>query len=226
MLQAVIFDLDGVITDTAHLHFMAWRSVAAELGIVIDHNVNLALKGVSRMASLEHILQVGGKAKMFSDEEKKAIATRKNTRYVELLRSLEPQAILPGITALLAELRRRGVRIGLASASLNAPGILRALGLTNAFDYCANASLISHSKPHPEIFLAACAGLGVMPENCIGVEDAQAGIDAINASGMVSIGVGEALNNADLLLNSTQELTWPRITQLWEQAGKADSTGK
>lgn len=216
MLQALIFDLDGVITDTAHLHFIAWQSVAAELGIQIDEEVNQSLKGISRMASLERILQFGGKAGLFSATEKLEIASRKNDRYVELLGSLGPESILPGIAPLLNELKSRGIGTGLASASLNAPGILQALGLTAMFDYCADASRITHSKPDPEIFLAACAGLGAAPDRCIGVEDAQAGIAAINASGMVSIGIGATLTDADLRLNSTEELTWRRIAGLME----------
>lgn len=221
MLQAVIFDLDGVITDTAHLHFIAWQSVAAELGIRIDEEVNQSLKGISRMASLERILQFGGKAELFSATEKVAIASRKNDRYVELLGSLGPESILPGIAPLLVELKTRGIATGLASASLNAPGILQALGLTAMFDYCADASRITHSKPDPEIFLAACAGLGATPARCIGVEDAQAGIAAINASGMVSIGIGATLTDADLRLNSTEELTWRRIAGLMELTDRA-----
>ncbi|MEX5410204.1 beta-phosphoglucomutase [Atlantibacter hermannii] len=223
MLQALIFDLDGVITDTAHLHFIAWRSVAAELGITIDEEVNQSLKGISRMASLERILQFGGKAELFSVTEKAAIARRKNDRYVALLSSLGPESVLPGIASLLAELKSRGIGIGLASASLNAPGILQALGLTAMFDYCADASRIVHSKPDPEIFLAACAGLGATPQRCIGVEDAQAGIAAINASGMVSIGIGATLTDANLRLNSTEELTWRRIAGLMDLTDTATS---
>jgi len=213
MLQVLIFDLDGVITDTAHLHFIAWRSVAAELGIQIDEEVNQSLKGISRMASLERILQVGGKTELFSENE----------RYVELLSSLGPESILPGIAPLLDELKSRGIGIGLASASLNAPGILQALGLAALFDYCADASRIAHSKPDPEIFLAACAGLGATPQRCIGVEDAQAGIAAINASGMVSIGIGATLTDANLRLNSTEELTWRRIAGLMDLTDTATS---
>lgn len=221
MLQALIFDLDGVITDTAHLHFIAWQSVAAELGIQIDEEVNQSLKGISRMATLERILQFGGKVGLFSVAEKVAIASRKNDRYVALLGSLGPESILPGIASLLDELRSRGIGIGLASASLNAPGILQALGLTAMFDYCADASRITCSKPDPEIFLAACAGLSATPQRCIGVEDAQAGIAAINASGMVSIGIGATLTDADLRLESTEELTWRRIAGLMELTDRA-----
>lgn len=215
MLQALIFDLDGVITDTAHLHFQAWQAVAAEIDIIIDEEMNQSLKGISRMASLERILQFGGKGNLFSAAEKQIIATRKNARYVELLRSLGPHSVLPGITALLAELKQHGIRIGLASASLNAPAILRSLALADAFDFCADAGGVTPSKPDPAIFQAACTGLGVSPERCIGVEDSQAGIEAINACGMLSIGIGPTLNSAHLVLTGTEELTWQRIAGLW-----------
>ncbi|NUW58205.1 beta-phosphoglucomutase [Cronobacter muytjensii] len=219
--DAVIFDLDGVITDTAHLHFVAWRQVAADIGISIDETFNQQLKGISRMGSLERILTFGGKVGQFSAAEKAALAARKNACYVDSLRSLTPQAVLPGIAELLPALREAGIGIGLASVSLNAPAILRALGLADAFDFCADAARLTHSKPDPEIFLAACAGLGVRPERCIGVEDAQAGIDAINACGMIAVGIGASLNGAQLRLDDTAQLTWPRLHALWNQQRRA-----
>ncbi|ELY2669244.1 beta-phosphoglucomutase [Cronobacter sakazakii] len=215
--DAVIFDLDGVITDTAHLHFVAWRKVAADVGIAIDEQFNQQLKGISRMGSLERILAWGGKADAFSEAEKASLASRKNALYVESLRMLTPQAVLPGIASLLAALRQEGIRIGLASVSLNAPAILQALGLAAQFDFCADAARLMHSKPDPEIFLAACAGLGVAAARCIGVEDAQAGVDAINVCGMTSVGIGAELRGAQLRLDNTAELTWPRLHALWNQ---------
>ncbi|AKE95860.1 beta-phosphoglucomutase [Cronobacter sakazakii] len=215
--DAVIFDLDGVITDTAHLHFVAWRQVAADVGIAIDEQFNQQLKGISRMGSLERILARGGKADAFSEAEKASLASRKNALYVESLRMLTPQAVLPGIASLLAALRQEGIRIGLASVSLNAPAILQALGLAAQFDFCADAARLMHSKPDPEIFLSACAGLGVAAARCIGVEDAQAGVDAINACGMTSVGIGAELRGAQLRLDNTAELTWPRLHALWNQ---------
>lgn len=219
--DAVIFDLDGVITDTAHMHFVAWRQVAADVGISIDETFNQQLKGISRMGSLERILAYGGKAQAFSAAEKAALAARKNALYVDALRALTPQAVLPGINALLTALRGVGIGIGLASVSLNAPAILQALGLADAFDFCADAARLTHSKPDPEIFIAACAGLGVAPARCIGVEDAQAGIDAINACGMVAVGIGASLTDAQLRLDETAQLTWPRLHALWNQQRRA-----
>lgn len=215
-LQAVIFDLDGVIADTAELHFHAWRQVANEVGIDIDETFNATLKGISRMESLRRILAHGGREQAFIVEQCAALAARKNDIYVDSLRQLTPHSVLPGIKALLSELRSRGIPTGLASVSLNAPAILEALGMTDLFGYCADASCIRHSKPDPEIFLNACAGLRVDPQACIGVEDAQAGIDAINACGMASVGIGNTLNHAMLRLSCTEELTWARLSAFWQ----------
>ena len=216
-LKAVIFDLDGVIADTAHLHFVAWRETAQSLGITIDETFNEQLKGISRMASLQRILEHGGRGADFTAQEREEIAGRKNARYVSLLASLNQDAILPGVASLLTTLRQRGILIGLASVSLNAPAILNALGISSFFDYCADAASVKQLKPAPDIFLAACQGLGVTPRQAIGVEDAQAGIDAINASGMISVGIGKGLQGADLLLATTQELNWQQLTACWTQ---------
>lgn len=216
-LQAVIFDLDGVIADTAHLHFIAWREIAGELGIVIDESFNEQLKGISRMASLARILHFGGREKDFTEADCLDLAKRKNARYVASLASLNQDSMLPGIKLLLEELRQRGIRIGLASVSLNAPIILKALGIAQLFDYCADAAQVKQSKPDPEIFLAACNGLGVTAQNAIGIEDAQAGIQAINASGMASVGIGNDLQGAGLLLSSTRELNWQQLACYWNR---------
>lgn len=214
--QALIFDLDGVITDTAHLHFLAWRQVADEIGIAIDETFNASLKGISRGESLQRILRHGGKAGAFSPEACAQLAERKNRLYVHSLRQLTVNSVLPGIRELLMTLREERIPVGQASVSLNAPAILHALDLKSYFDFCADAALISRSKPDPEIFLAACAGLGVDPQQCIGIEDAQAGIEAINACGMLSVGIGTGLNEASLQLPATEFLTWPCLSAFWQ----------
>lgn len=214
--QAIVFDLDGVITDTAHLHFLAWRKIASELGIVIDEVFNDSLKGISRGESLLRILRHGGKEGAFTQAEREQIAARKNALYVDSLRTLTPQAVLPGIRELLSALRSEQIKTGLASVSLNAPAILQALQLTPYFDFCTDATRIQRSKPDPEIFLAACNGLHVSPQACIGIEDAQAGIDAINACGMRSVGIGSSLTGADMLLPTTEFLTWRRLSAFWQ----------
>lgn len=214
-LKAVVFDLDGVITDTAHLHFLAWQSVAQEIDIAIDEAFNEELKGISRMDSLKRILMYGGKEGLFDDRQCLALADKKNERYVRSLASLSQESLLPGIRDVLAEIRAENVKIGLASVSLNAPDILHALGIHQSFDFCADASRIVWSKPDPEIFLAACAGLHVHPKDAIGIEDAAAGVEAINAAGMLSVGIGPGLHQAGLQLHSTRELTWKCLTDFW-----------
>ncbi|WP_159566859.1 beta-phosphoglucomutase [Budvicia diplopodorum] len=213
--QAIIFDLDGVVTDTAHLHFLAWQRIAREIGIDIDEQINEQLKGISRMDSLARILRHGGAEQRIDQQQRLRLAEQKNALYVELLQDLRPDSVLPGIAELLEQLHTRDIRVGLASVSLNAPRILDALGLAIQFDFCADAGKIKRSKPDPEIFLAACEGLSVSPVNCIGIEDAQAGIEAINASGMLSVGIGTQLKHADLLLTSTKELSWTCLHTFW-----------
>lgn len=214
--RAVVFDLDGVITDTAHLHFLAWQNIAAGVGIEIDEVFNDSLKGVSRDESLRRILRHGGKEDAFNEQARAALAARKNALYVHSLRDLTADSVLPGIRELLCELRAQQVAIGLASVSLNAPTILQALKIAHFFDFCADAGKVARSKPDPAIFLAACEGLGVPPQACIGIEDAQAGIDAINACGMRSVGIGSTLTGAGLLLPATQFLTWPCLSAFWQ----------
>ncbi len=138
-LQGVIFDLDGVITDTAHLHFKAWQQIAAEIGISIDAQFNESLKGISRDESLRRILQHGGKEGDFNPQERAQLAYRKNLLYVHSLRELTVNAVLPGIRNLLADLRAQQIPVGLASVSLNAPTILAALELREFFTFCADA---------------------------------------------------------------------------------------
>lgn len=215
-LKAVVFDMDGVITDTAHLHFQAWRAVAKEIGIILDETFNEELKGISRMDSLQRILRYGGKEAIFNDIQRQALADKKNDLYVQSLASLTQESLLPGILEVLAEIRAANVKIGLASVSLNAPRILHSLGIHKAFDFCADASRIVCSKPNPEIFLAACAGLNIRPEEAIGIEDAASGVEAINAAGMLSVGIGAGLNDAGLQLHSTRELTWKRLADFWD----------
>ena len=207
-VKAIVFDLDGVITETSQLHYVAWKELAESIGISIDEQFNECLKGVSRMGSLELILRRGGQENAYTAAEKEALAAKKNERYVALLQSLTPENVLPGVLPFLTACRRCGLRTALASASKNAPFILEKLALCDWFDYVADAGKVAHSKPAPDIFLAAAEGLGIAPENCIGVEDAAAGIQAIHAAGMKAVGIGgeETLYEADLLLPDTGKL--------------------
>ena len=203
--KAVIFDLDGVITDTAHYHYLAWKALAESEGVHFDHAFNENLKGVDRMGSLNLIL--AGSNKTYSMDEKLALAERKNRQYVELIATMSQADLLPGAIEALASVRAAGLKIGLASVSKNAFTVLDRLGIRDRFDYVVDAALIANSKPHPEIFLNAAAALGVAPEDCLGVEDAVAGVASIKSAGMVALGVGspDVLTQADRVIPSLSE---------------------
>lgn len=207
--EAVIFDLDGVITDTAEYHYLAWKQLGEDLGIPFDREFNETLKGVSRMDSLERILELGNRQNDFSLAEKEVLATKKNDHYVNLIKDVSPKDILPGIEQFLKDLRTAGYKIAMASASKNAFAVTDSLGLNEFFDHIVDAAKVAQSKPHPEVFLKAAAAVGANPENCIGVEDAAAGVTAINDAGMYAIAIGtdEGLSHAKIILPSTKELT-------------------
>lgn len=188
--RAVIFDLDGVLTDTAIYHFYAWKALADELGITFTEHDNEQLKGVDRLGSLRWILQKGGLT--LSGAEEARLMQQKNAHYLELIDHITPDNLYPGVQPLFAELKHSGIKIGLASASKNAAFVVERLGIAAQFDYIADANQVTNSKPDPEVFLLAASGLGVAPQHCIGVEDALAGIEAINRAGMKAIGIGDA----------------------------------
>ncbi|MEJ2287380.1 MAG: beta-phosphoglucomutase [Deinococcales bacterium] len=193
-LRAALLDLDGVITDTAEYHYRAWQALADRLGIPFDRQANEALRGVGRMESLELILARSDK--WFSDEEKVRLADEKNRHYQELIEGITPADLLPGIEGLLPALRGAGLKLAVASASRNAPAVLRGLGLEDAFDHVVDARLVSQGKPDPEVFQRAAEALGVLDEDCVGLEDAEAGVAALRAAGMAAVGVGEAARAA------------------------------
>ncbi|MEC0273933.1 MULTISPECIES: beta-phosphoglucomutase [Peribacillus] len=216
-IDAVVFDLDGVITDSAHYHFLAWRELARELGIGIDEVFNERLKGVSRMDSLELILQEGNQQNDFTLSQKETMAEKKNLHYCEFLNELTSQDILPGILELITHIKFEGISIGLASVSRNASTVLKALQLEGTFDYVVDAAKVKKSKPDPEIFLTACKQLDANPKRSIGIEDASAGIDSIKASGMFAVGVGKTLFKADYQVHATKELQWEMIKSEYMQ---------
>ncbi|GIO34061.1 MULTISPECIES: beta-phosphoglucomutase [Paenibacillus] len=213
-LQAVLFDLDGVVTDTAKYHFIAWRNMAKRIGITIDSDFNESLKGIERMQSLERILVHGGREQTYSQEEKERLAREKNDEYVSLLAGLTPEDTYPGIQELLHELRERRIPAVIASASKNAPLILEALRLNEYFHAIVDPGGIP-GKPAPDIFLQAAKLAGADPAGCVGIEDSQAGIEAIKAAGMYAVGIGDAgilgPSGADLICSSTKELTLQRL---------------
>lgn len=189
-LTATIFDLDGVLVDTAHYHYLAWKRLANELEFDLSIEENERLKGVSRKDSLNIILALG---KLLVTEEQKAVLSdKKNAWFVEYLHQMKPDAILPGAKEVLIMCRERGLKIGLGSSSKNARTVLEVLHLENFFDVIVDGTMIKHSKPHPEIFLLGATLLNTYPANCVVFEDAEAGVEAALAAGMKCIGVGSA----------------------------------
>ena len=199
-VRAVLFDLDGVLVDTAIYHFQAWRRLAAELGYSFSVVDNEQLKGVSRVESLELILNWAGLEK--SETEKADLLTKKNQWYLELIEQLNPEHLLAGSLDLIKKLQEKGIKIALGSASKNALGILEKTGIIAYFDALIDGNVVQLSKPNPEVFLKGAEVLGIEPACCLVLEDAQAGIDAARAAGMQVIGVGQAehLNGADLVV--------------------------
>lgn len=207
-IKGVIFDLDGVIVDTAEYHFMAWKNLSENLGIFIDRDFNEKLKGVSRIESLEKILEIKGLENKYTIEEKVELANKKNEEYKSLIKNITPSSILPGIKDFLEELKSRKIKIALASVSHNANMVLEGLNAKKYFDYIADPQKCERGKPAPDIFLQAAKGILLDPKECIGIEDAAAGIEAINLANMFSVGIGsrETLKGADIILESTKKL--------------------
>ena len=207
-IQGVIFDLDGVITDTAHLHFLAWKALGDSLGVEITLELNEGLKGLGRQETLTLILKEAGLYDQYTETERQALADRKNRTYVASLESMGPQDLLPGIGDCLKDLKKRGIKIGLASSSQNAGLIIKKLGLESYFEAMVDPRSLSKGKPDPEIYLKAAAALGLSPAKCAGVEDARAGLEAIRAAGMTAIALGPSLEQvpANYHLSSTRDL--------------------
>ena len=219
LVNAFIFDLDGVITNTANLHYKAWKNLAEEIGISIDRTFNEYLKGVSRLESLEIILKSEGKQNAFSNEEKVQLATKKNKNYKKLINEITPKDILPNMKTLLENISRKGYLLGLASASENAPTIIKALRLEHYFQVIVDPTKVEQGKPAPDIFLLAASQLGITPKKCIGIEDAESGVEAIKRAKMFAVGVGDQkqLHKADYIVHSTSELYLPNMLMKWEK---------
>lgn len=189
-MKAFIFDLDGVIVSTDKFHYLAWKKMADEEGIYFDEKINDRLRGVSRTASLDIVLERA--EKRYTDEEKEVLATRKNEYYKQSLDSLTEADRLPEVTQTLDALRAKGYKLAIGSSSKNTPIILKKIGYENYFDAVSDGNNIKRSKPDPEVFIKAAEFLGEEPKNCYVVEDAEAGIDAAVGGGFKSIGVGPA----------------------------------
>lgn len=208
MKKGFVFDLDGVITDTAKFHYIAWKNLAAELGITIDEQFNETLKGISRMDSLDRILAFGKRENAFSAAEKATLAQKKNDHYIELLANLSAADLLPGVHEFLMQAQQRKIPCAVASASKNAPMILTKLGVMDLFAHIVDPATLTHSKPHPEIFIKAAESIHVAPEEAIGFEDAQSGINGLKAAGIYAVGIStDVLAGADLQVKDMTELS-------------------
>lgn len=212
-VKGFAFDLDGVLADTARFHEIAWHQIADELGTEWTSQLSESLKGIDRMTSLEKILAAGNRTSDFSEEEKKALTDKKNDNYRELISTLTPKDILPGMENFLKELKNAGYKMSVASASKNAPFIIERLGLTDYFEAIVDPDSVSYGKPDPAIFVAAAGVLGLAPEQVIGVEDSAAGIQSINDAGEISIGIGNSriLKEAQVNFSSTSEVALSEI---------------
>ncbi|MEG0286515.1 MULTISPECIES: beta-phosphoglucomutase [Vagococcus] len=217
MFKGVLFDLDGVITDTAEYHFLAWKKLADDLDITIDREFNEKLKGVSREDSLTLILEHGNKQDTVTPEKFAELAKEKNENYVEMIQAISPKDIYPGILELLTTLKDNNIKIALASASKNGPLLLDKMEISHFFDAIVDPASLAAGKPAPDIFLAAAKAVGIDILEAIGIEDAAAGIEAIKASGALPIGVGEAkdLGSDIALVADTSYLSLDYLTSVW-----------
>lgn len=196
--KGIIFDLDGVICFTDEYHYQAWKQMADEIGVYFDRTINNRLRGVSRMASLDIILERSERS--YTAQEKEALAEKKNNIYRELLLQMSPADLSDDVSTTLHMLREKGIALAIGSSSKNTKTILRQIGLEDFFDAISDGTNITHSKPHPEVFLMAADMLKLEPADCLVIEDALAGIEAAVAGGFDSAGIGEAATH--------EKVTW------------------
>jgi beta-phosphoglucomutase len=213
-VKACIFDLDGVIVDTAKYHYLAWKKLATMLNINFTEENNERLKGVSRMASLDIILEIGN---MVLDEKmKEEYAAIKNKWYLDYINQMMPDEILPGSLEFISELKNAGIKVALGSASKNTPLILERLGIGKLFDAVADGNVVRNAKPDPEVFITAAKMLGVQPEDCVVFEDAVAGVEAALNAGMCCVGIGseKILKNAHFIVSGLDKMTLGKLKVL------------
>lgn len=213
-IHACLFDLDGVLVDTAKYHYLAWKRLAQELGFDFTEQDNERLKGVSRMASLDILLSIGKLT--LEDAKKQELAARKNDWYVESISNMDHTEILPGALEFLQACRDNGLKTALGSASKNAMAILNNTGLAPYFDAIIDGTRTSSAKPDPEVFTLGAQELGVPAKDCVVFEDAEAGVEAARRAGMSCIGIGSAatLGQADFVIASLADMTVERLSEL------------
>ncbi|MGN6715120.1 beta-phosphoglucomutase [Anaerocolumna jejuensis] len=224
LLKACIFDLDGVLVDTAVYHYMAWKRLALKLGFDFTQEQNEGLKGISRMQSLEILLAEGGL--VFDEAAKLKLADKKNRWYCEYIEKMTADEILPGAASLLKELKSKGIKTALGSASKNAETILRNTNLLSQFDVIVDGNNITKAKPDPQVFLLAAGQLKVKPEECVVFEDARAGIAAAVKAGMHSVGIGNPawLNQADIVVPALKDISIDTLNNLFHTKGTSYET--
>jgi len=210
-ISACIFDLDGVVVDTAKYHYLAWKRLARELGFDFNLSDNEKLKGVSRMDSLNILLQIGGIEP--DQKEKDRLADKKNNWYKEYISDMEPEEVLPGVISFFEVLKLNRYKMALGSASKNAKTILEKTNLLSWFDAIVDGTLATKAKPDPEVFLLGAKALKVHPKECVVFEDAEAGVEAAIRAGMYCIGVGDAqiLGKADRIIHSLEEMNLEKL---------------
>jgi len=213
-IKACIFDLDGVIVDTAVYHYKAWKRLANELGFDFTEHDNEKLKGVSRMASLDLILGWGGITK--TDAEKEELADKKNAWYVDMINHMTPAEILPGAKEFVESCKNAGIKTALGSASKNSGTILEKVGIDHLFDVVIDGNQVSKPKPNPEVFLKGAEELNITPANCVVFEDAIAGVEAAIAGGMKAVGIGspDVLGEANLVVKGLNEMTIEKLKNI------------
>lgn len=199
--KAALFDLDGVLVDTAKFHFLAWKQLADRLGIDFTEQDNEKLKGVSRVESLDILLKLGDK--QYSESEKNAMAEEKNQSYVKYIQKMDASEILPGVLTTLKALQKRQIKIGLGSASKNTAIILENTGLGQYFDVIIDGNVVRNAKPDPEVFIKGAECLAIDNHDCVVFEDSEAGCQAAKSAGMYAVGVGQAINlpSADAIIS-------------------------
>jgi beta-phosphoglucomutase len=217
MIKGFLFDLDGVIVETAIFHYQAWRKMANDLGFDISEEFNEGLKGISRMDSMNLILEHGNIA--LSESEKIELATKKNEHYLTLVSKMTADDILPGVKEFFTQIKQTNIKIALGSVSKNAKTILDGVGLINEFEAIIDGTKITKGKPDPEVFLKGAAELGLSPEECLVFEDAVAGVEAGKNAGMIVIGIGnaEVLTKADIVFDGFEGI---ELTQLLNNFSK------
>ncbi|MBS2212866.1 beta-phosphoglucomutase [Carboxylicivirga mesophila] len=213
-IKACLFDLDGVIVDTAKYHYIAWKELASNLGFEFTEEDNERLKGVSRMTSLNILLEIGGIT--LSDEEKHRLAEKKNENYRTFILKMQPDEILDGAKEFLQELKAKGIKIALGSASKNAMTILERLELTELFEAIIDGTKVTEAKPNPEVFLKGAEALNVAPSECVVFEDAEAGVEAALAGNMKCVGIGspDVLGKANLVIDGLHQMTYEKLMEL------------